>query len=160
MQLLCVVSCNLLGNNLCEGSCIRDVAQSVVKIELAEDVLVQGSLVLEPVPGRGLACRCEVCDGLSERIISNILAALEGADEACIFYKELLAFVACEPCKEVLSLLCVVVLEYCPPGRRVGQDGVDAFLECCSLSSLVIVAPIQEPWVTNAYLPDAKPRIC
>ena len=112
MLLLCVVSCNLLGNNLCESSCIRDGAQSIVKIELAEDVLVQGSLVLEPVPGRGLACCREVCDGLCERIVSNILAALEGADETGVFYKELLAGVACKPCKEVLSLLSVVVLAF------------------------------------------------
>ena len=82
-----------------------------------------------------MPCRCLACcrisgDCLSKRIFRYERAGLERADEAALHNKDLLAFICCKPVKECLCRIRVVILEYCPPGRRVCQDRVDAFLEC------------------------------
>ena len=69
------------------------------------------------MPGRGLACRRIIRDGLGERIVRDMRTGLEGTDESCLLDEILLTFIAGKPVQEFLSLVSVVILIYCPPLR-------------------------------------------
>ena len=101
--------------------------------EILEDgagvVLSEVARLVEPMPGRGLACRGIGSDGRSKRVVGNSSAASVGADAAGFFYHDLLAVVGGKPVQESLSLFHVADFVDSPPGRGVGKNGVNAFLK-------------------------------